>query len=51
MSRFHGPQHRGATRELRDRRRIQANTRNALTKAARRAQRRTANADAEARTS
>lgn len=42
MSRFHGPQHRGATREQRDRRRIAAEVRNALSTPQRREQNRAA---------
>lgn len=39
MARFTGPQHRGATRQLRERRRLEAETRNALTPPHRRARR------------
>jgi hypothetical protein len=37
MSRFTGPQHRGATRQLREKRRLEAEVRNALTPPHRRA--------------
>lgn len=37
MSRYHGPQQRGASRQLRDRRRLQAEVRTALTPSHRRA--------------
>lgn len=37
MARFTGPQHRGAIRQLRERRRIEADVRNALTPPHRRA--------------
>ncbi len=40
MSAFHGPQRKGASRERRDRKRMQADVRNALTKPERRSTKR-----------